>query len=165
MNGVSQTIDTLHNYNQKLNWTDFQYDAESTDPIVVATDLRMEIEKVNVWTGVTTFKTDGIWIKGDSYVNSQDENQENLAFAKTIIDLTNYWAQQLESDINRKKINGGFENKMNKIFKKYYNNMVAERDSLKFESNFGLKEEVINSWNLSIKKRLSEIPKKKKKKK
>ena len=150
-----QTLNIVtHNTKPKLEWSDFKSEIMSIDTLKgfnFNCTIQMRTLKVNVWTGVTTFEAYGIYYPTTSWVLKSKKSDKLLTYFQLQFDISNAIGKQLEKEINVKKINGAYKNKMENVFKEYetrLNNILQKMD---METENGKNNSEIEKWDSKLK--------------
>jgi hypothetical protein len=138
----------------KLEWTDFnevtQQNADTSIKFNFDNTIHMKTTKVNVWTGVTTFEAFGIYKLPTTWIIKTAETNQLLEYLQLQFDISNSIAKKLETDINKRRINGAYKDKMKRIFDDYntrLNKILSRMDS---ETLKGKNVEKTNEWRTKL---------------
>jgi hypothetical protein len=150
-----QTLEiTTYVKKPKLEWSEFKGENIGDDTLKgfnFYCTLQMKTLKVNVWTGVTSFKAYGIYYPTKSWILTTKKSDQLLSYFQLQFDISNAMGTQLEKEINAKRINGGNKNKMEKVFKAYetrLNNILQKMD---METHYGKNINEIKKWHSKLK--------------
>ncbi len=144
-------------YKSNISWSDFK----ANPPINsingnLSCTIQMKTEKVNVWTGVTTFKTWSVFYPAESWVAESSKNDDLLAYFQGIMNICEVYARRLSKEVNSKKINGANKTKMTKIFQEYDKMNIEEQKKFEQETNFGKNTVQLESWTKKLKSELEQ---------
>lgn len=132
-----------------INWTDFKEINTSKDTLPqfnFSTSIQMKTLKVNFWTGVATFEANGIIYPENCWVAKQCKNEQLLSYCQVQYEISNSIGKHLSKDINSRKINIGYKNKIESVFKEYESRLNLILQKMDSETHYGSDLEMINKW-------------------
>jgi len=145
----------------KITWENFKGVPKTSDSAraQISTTIQMKINKVNIWTGISTFSAWGIMYPTLSWVKNEYKNDYALNHEQLHFDISELVAKRLEIYINKEKINGGAKTKATKIFNEYLKMLYELQAKYDLETTSPINEKTQSKWNEQIRGELEELEK------
>lgn len=144
---------------KKIGWENFKGDPVLSDSAGarIATTIQMKTEKVNFWTGVTTFSSWSVMDVGKSWVKSEYKDDYTLNHEQLHFDISELIARRLQLYINQQKINGSHMPKATKIFNEHLETLSKLQGEYDKETAGGNNKIEQAKWDDRIRKELKDL--------
>lgn len=147
----------VYSLDSKISWDNFQAEPLEQDSAGarISITIQMQIDKVNVWTGVTSFSAWAIMYPNRSWVEEEYKDEYSLNHEQLHFDIAQLIAKRLETHINNQKINGGNKQKMNKVFNDFYLELNELQDLYDKETLGGNDPKKQAEWDSKVRQDLA----------
>jgi hypothetical protein len=141
-----------YNLKDKLEWTDFKMnpDLSNSSKIYLDVTIATFTKKVDIWWGIITVESFAGVIRDKSWVKPDFQSDLLLEYVQLKYEIANFYAKSCEKEINKKKINAAFTNKISKIIEKYIDKMNLTFKKYDLETDFGDNQEMMDKWKAAV---------------
>ncbi|MFN3194371.1 MAG: hypothetical protein ACE364_00300 [Chlorobiota bacterium] len=138
-----------------LKIDDFLGEPERSSDLVGQTLIKLEYYTDEIVRNDTTFvfaNTKNYLDKSTSWILKDESKFQTLEYFQVLFDIREFYRRQLQNEINTLTERQEF----NELMQSYYDKGTLEIQRFQIESEYGVKEDIVQKWSLMLYQRLSQ---------